>query len=186
MSNSNELKENMFRRVAAVCTLGLVGVLGLASCASLSGEPQPASQSTPDPSPDSAHTDDSDGSDSGDADVAKSTIPDGARAASPDFPFPVPEGWEEMEPFTEEKIGKSVAMSAIYAHPGDAETAANTYSQLLKAAGFDAYSYQLGAVTNDASLMVEGAVNGVAYKGPLDFDTDADGTSRVRINLTQE
>ncbi|MGO3147386.1 MAG: hypothetical protein ACTIJ6_06880 [Leucobacter sp.] len=118
--------------------------------------------------------------------AAETTIPEGALAASSDFPFPVPEGWDELEPFTEEKIGKDTAMSAVYAHPGDAETAAATYETILKAAGFDAYSHPLGELTNAASLMAEGTVNGVAYAGGLDFDTNSEGVARVRINLTEE
>lgn len=174
-------------RLAAVCTLALVGVLGLASCASTSAEPQPAIESTAGPATGTSPADESDSDEPGSgADVTDTTIPDGARAATPEFPFPVPDGWEEMEPFTEEKIGKAMAMSAVYAHPGDAETAAETYGQLLKAAGFDVHSNPLGEVTNDASIMVEGAVNGVAYKGGLDFDTNAGGTARVRINLTED
>lgn len=185
------------RRTTATFALVLAGMLGLTSCASDPTDPPAADESgttaesedTADAA-DAAADDSADDADSADEDApdaaTETTIPAGAYAASADFPFPIPEGWEEIYPFTEEKIGKSAAMTAAYAHPGDAESAAATYEELLSSAGFVAYENPVGALTNAASLMVEGVVNGVAYKGPLDFDTDSEGTNRVAINLTEE
>lgn len=177
----------MLHRKVAVFTLFLAGVFGLAACASSTAAPVPASEaaSSEAPSRASAEDQDSDSQSDGGAAAGEASIPSGARAASAEFPFPVPEEWQELEPFVEGTIGKDTAMSAIYAHPGDAETAAGVYEQILKAAGFDAYANPVGALTNDASLMAEGLVNGVAYKGSLDFDTNAEGVARVRINLIE-
>lgn len=181
------------RRTTATCALVLAGMVGLTSCASDPAETPPAdeavtnaqSEDASDDTDDSADAAADDSDDSADT-AAETTIPDGAYAASADFPFPIPEGWEEIYPFTEEEIGKSAAMTAAYSYPGDAESAAATYEDILNSAGFVAYANPVGALTNAASLMVEGVVNGVAYKGPLDFDTDSEGTNRVAINLTVE
>lgn len=172
-------------RTVVIGTLALVGILGLASCASPSAEPQSVSQHESAAATDTGSSTDNNESDSDTSDMTDSTIPDGAHAATADFPFPIPDGWEEIAPFTEEKIGKSLAMSAVYARPDDAKAAADTYSQLLKNAGFEIHANPTGEVVHDASFIVEGVVNGVVYKGGLDFDTDANGTARVVINLTE-
>lgn len=115
----------------------------------------------------------------------ETTMPSGARPASDSFPFPVPEDWAELHPFTEEKIGASMAMVATYEFPGDAKSAAALYEQLLKSGGFEAYPYAPGELVNDASLMVEGTVSGEDYKGGIDFDTTAEGTQRASIHLQE-
>lgn len=114
------------------------------------------------------------------------TIPAGARAASPEFPFPVPEDWEELEPFVQDTIGKDVSMSAMYRFPGDARAAADHYMELLNEAGFSTTNYAPGELTNDAALFGEGRINGQAYSGMISFDTDAAGTQRASINLTED
>lgn len=113
----------------------------------------------------------------------ETTIPDGARAASAEFPFPVPEDWAELEPFTEEKLGKDITMSGGFEYPGDAKTAAAHYQQLLIAAGFDAYPYGPGELTNQASIAAEGVVNGEMRIAILNFDVFADGYQRVVITV---
>lgn len=121
-----------------------------------------------------------------DAPPADSTIPAGARAASEQFPFPVPEDWPELMAFTEEKIGKAVGMSGSFAHPGEAQSDAEVYRQLLKRAEFAIHPNPLGEQVHAASFIVEGAIQGTAYSGTIDFDTDAGGTQRVVINLTED
>lgn len=173
------------RRTVVIGTLALAGMFGLASCASPSAESPPAGQREPAVATDTAPGADNNASDSETSDMADSSIPDGAYAATADFPFPIPDGWEERAPFTEEKIGKSLAMSAVYARPDDAQTAADTYRQLLKRAGFEIHANPVGDTVHEASFIVEGVIKGVVYKGGLDFDTGADGTARVVINLTE-
>ena len=178
-------------RTALICAISLTGILGLASCAATPADPpsvvEPAAEPATSAETEEAPAEDDAAAESDDAATGgETTIPDGARAGSPEFPFPVPADWEELEPFTQDKIGKDIAMSAVYAHPGDAESAAATYGQLLKDAGFSVADNPVGAITNDASLSVEGNVAGTYYVGGLDFDTDAAGTPRVRINLTED
>lgn len=179
------LKEKKMHRTVVIGTLALAGIFGLASCASSFAEPQSVSQSEPAAATDTASSTDNNEPDSDASDMTDSTIPDGAHAATADFPFPIPDGWEEIEPFTEEKIGKSISMSAIYTRPDDATAAADTYSQLLEKAGFEIHANPTGEMVHDASFIAEGVINGVVYKGGLDFDTDANGTARVVINLTE-
>ena len=114
------------------------------------------------------------------------SIPSGAVTASETFPFPIPENWAELDAFTEKKVGKDVAMYAAYEYPGEAADAAEYYKSLLALAGYQVRDDPLGALTNQASVWVEGPVNGVFYKGNIAFDSYADGTQRAVINLTEE
>ena len=120
------------------------------------------------------------------AEGSETTMPPGARPASADFPFPVPEGWPELDPFTEEKLGKNLAMSGSVIYPGDAQSAAATYQQLLQEAGFQIHPHPLGEQVNAASFIVTGRIDGVVYAGGLDFDTDFNGNQRVAINLVED
>ncbi len=120
------------------------------------------------------------------AEVPEGTIAPGAVAASTDFPFPVPEGWEILEPFTLGKLGKTPTMYASVIYPGDAQEAAALYSSLLQASGFTADRSPLGEVTNQASLVASGTVNGQAYTGTMNFDTFADGTQQVAISMSED
>lgn len=117
---------------------------------------------------------------------AEVTIPAGAYAAHADFPFPVPEGWAVLDPFTEGKLGKDVSIDGSVEYPGDAKAAAGTYLDVLNAAGFDAYTYGPGELTNQASLAAEGVIGGVAYVAILNFDVHADGYQRVSITITED
>jgi hypothetical protein len=179
------LKEKKMHRTVAICALALAGMLGLASCASPSTEAPSVSEAESPAATDTAPGVDTNESESDSSGMTDSSIPDGAHAATADFPFPIPDGWEEINPFTEEKIGKSLAMSAVYTRPADAQAAADTYIQLLKNAGFEIHANPTGELVHDASFIAEGVINGVVYKGGLDFDTDANGTARVVINLTE-
>lgn len=114
------------------------------------------------------------------------TIPAGAYAASADFPFPVPEGWSILEPFVEGTLGKDVSMDGSVEYPGDAKEAAATYLEVLKAAGFDAYVYAPGELTNQASLAAEGSINGTQYTAIINFDVHADGYQRASITAVEE
>ena len=98
----------------------------------------------------------------------------------------IPEGWEVIEPFTADKMGKTPIMYAMIEYPGDAKEAADLYTSLLLASGFSAERYPLGEVTNQASLIASGTVNGQAYKGTMDFDVFADGLQQVAINMSEE
>ncbi len=117
---------------------------------------------------------------------AETTMPSGARPGSSDFPFPVPTDWLELEPFTEEKIGKARAMTASFVFPGDAQSASVAYQKLLNEAGFELHPNPLGEQVNAASFIVKGNISGAQYAGSLDFDTIADGTQRVAINLAED
>ncbi|MGB3375314.1 MAG: hypothetical protein WBA87_09260 [Microbacterium sp.] len=170
----------MNRFLAGLAAL-LLSTTALVACAS--DAPAPSSGDAPastapqeSESPDSAD----------DAPVADAVIPQGARPASAEFPFPVPEDWPELMPFAEEKIGKAVGMSASFGHPGEAAADAQAYRQLLEQAGFTIDSNPLGEQVHAASFIAKGAISGSAYSGTLDFDTDADGTPRVMINLTED
>lgn len=114
------------------------------------------------------------------------SIPAGAVAATTDFPFPVPEGWSALEEFEAGQIGKSEAMYAGYEYPGAAADAAQTYQDLLVAAGYIIHPDLLGATLHEAAFIVEGPVNGTLYKGSITFNTHADGYQRAAINLTVE
>lgn len=170
-------------RTLATSALALACLLGVSACASDTPAP-PASATTvavatesgipeepsPDASPDVAEP-------------ADEVMPAGARAASSDFAFPVPEDWPELSPFAEEKIGGDTALAAIFGYPSDADSAAATYSALLTSAGFEVSANPLGEVVHLASFTLEGSVDGVRYHGSVDFDTDADGTSRAIITI---
>lgn len=120
------------------------------------------------------------------SELADGSIAVGAVAASAEFPFPVPEGWQVLEPFTADKMGKTPIMYAMVEYPGDAKDAADLYISLLQASGFSAERYPLGEVTNQASLIASGTVNGQSYTGTMDFDVFADGLQKVAINLSEE
>lgn len=124
--------------------------------------------------------------DSAEAASTETTIPRGARPASDTFPFPVPEDWAEVEPFMEEKIGGSMGMYGTYEYPGDANSAATLYEDLLKSAGFIIHPNPLGETVHEASFIVEGNVNGNNYTGGIDFDAVADGMQLASINLQQD
>ncbi|MDO5676171.1 MAG: hypothetical protein Q4G35_01550 [Propionibacteriaceae bacterium] len=118
--------------------------------------------------------------------TSDTVIPPGAYAASDAFPFPIPEGWEILDPFTEGTLGKDVSIDGSVEYPGDAKEAAATYLDLLKTAGFDAYTYAPGEITNQASLAAEGNINGTAYTAILNFDVHADGSKRVSITIVEQ
>lgn len=120
------------------------------------------------------------------SELAEGSIAVGAVAASAEFPFPVPEGWEVLEPFTADKMGKTPIMYAMVEYPGDAQEAADLYTSLLLASGFSAERYPLGEVVNQASLIASGTINGQSYKGTMDFDVFADGLQKVAINLSED
>lgn len=113
-------------------------------------------------------------------------IPPGAYAASEAFPFPIPEGWEILDSFTEGTLGKDVSIDGSVEYPGDAKGAAATYLDLLKTAGFDAYTYAPGELTNQASLAAEGSIDGTVYNAILNFDVHADGLHRVSITIVEQ
>src|SRR5690606_8546672 len=139
--------------------IAVLAALSLAGCAA-TPELAPAEPAEPSVAVGEESTT-TDGSDDDAAPAAgETTIPDGARAASPDFPFPVPEDWAELDPFVEEKLGKDITMAGSVEYPGDAKAAAKHYQELLIAAGFDAYPYGPGELTNQASIAAEGTVNG--------------------------
>lgn len=168
-------------RILATTALLLVGMLGITGCAS----EQPAAESSE--STESAGTEQKTGSDTAEQNEAVApAMPDGARPGSADFPFPVPADWAELAPFAEEKIGKDIAMYAMFEYPGDAASASDTYQRLLEEAGYTIHPNPLGEQVHAASFIAEGEVDGVAYAGTLDFDTDAGGTPRVTINLAQD
>lgn len=172
----------MNRTLAAIAVL-LLGAAGLTACAT----DAPASGlSTPPASSSTQESASSNGGDAVEPGTSNSVMPEGARPGSAEFPFPVPEDWPELMPFTEEKIGKALGMSASYEHPGDATSAAETYRQLLEKAGFDVHPNPLGEQVHAASIIAKGDIEGVDYSGTLDFDTDAENTPRVVINLTQD
>lgn len=118
--------------------------------------------------------------------VGDVTIPAGARAASADFPFPVPEDWEELEAFAPMESGMKRGMSGTLRFPGDARTAADHYMDLLNEAGFPADNYLPGEAGNDASLYADGKINGQPYGALINFDTDAAGTPRAIIMLFED
>ncbi|NLE97107.1 MAG: hypothetical protein GX596_03850 [Propionibacterium sp.] len=166
--------------VVAACALALAGCGGESPAPAQEPEPAAAAAEPADEEPDETPADEVAARD----EPAGTTIPDGAVPASSDFPFPVPEGWALLEPFAEGSIGGSDAVTGILEFPGDAEEAAAHYEALLKSAGYDAYPFALGAVVNDASILVEVEVAGTMYKGGIDFNTHADGFQKAVINLT--
>lgn len=160
-----------------------VGV-GLAGCG---GEPAPASEPTVTDAGgvDTSDTDEAGTEQTQDGDVGSGTvsIPDGAREASADFPFPVPADWPELRPFSEEETGGSMAMSAGYEFPGDAEAAAALYADLLRSAGYEVYDFPNPGF--DASFLVDGTVNGTPYGGGVMFQHNADGSQVANVILTE-
>lgn len=120
------------------------------------------------------------------SELAEGSIAVGGVAASAEFPFPVPEGWEILEPFTAGEMGITPIMYAMVEYPGDAKEAADLYTSLLLASGFSAERYLPGEVTNQASLIASGTINGQAYTGTMDFDVFADGLQKVAINLSED
>lgn len=170
-------------RTLAVLAALLLGATGLTACAAESPasppKEAPAIQSSTDADPEDA---DEPAAPEGKASV----MPPGARPASAEFPFPVPEDWAENWPFTEEKIGKEMGMAGSFVYPGDAASAAEEYKQLLQQAGFEIHPNPLAEQVNQAAFIAEGDVNGVRYSGTLDFDTDAEGTQSVSINLQKD
>lgn len=168
-----------FRPLSALVIASLAG-LTLVGCAA-----SPTPPAAP-PCEQSADVDDAPAEDVADegAGAGETTIPAGARAASPDFPFPVPEDWAELDPFLEEKLGKDITMYGSVEYPGDAKTAAAHYRELLVAAGFDAYPYGPGELTNEASLAAEGVVAGEMRIAIINFDVHADGLQRVSITVS--
>ena len=162
--------------------IAVLAALSLAGCAA-TPELAPAEPAEPSVAVGEESTT-TDGSDDDAAPAAgETTIPDGARAASPDFPFPVPEDWAELDPFVEEKLGKDITMAGSVEYPGDAKAAAKHYQELLIAAGFDAYPYGPGELTNQASIAAEGTVNGELRIAIINFDVHADGHQRASITV---
>lgn len=171
------------KRIFATIAVLFLGITGLAACAtdapSSSLSEAPVAEATQESaSPDAG--------DSGEPAAAATAMPDGARPARSEFPFPVPADWPELTPFTEEKIGKNIGMSAVYGFPEDATSAAESYRQLLEKAGFTVHPHPLGEQVHAASFVAEGSIDGVGYSGTLNFDTDVEGTHRVVINLTRD
>lgn len=165
--------------------VGIALLLGLSGCASDASTSAPEAQvddtntsqeNAPETTPDSET----------EAAGSEVTIPDGAYAASADFPFPVPEGWTVLDKFTAGKLGKDITMDGSVEYPGDAKDAAATYLGVLKDAGFDAYTYAPGELTNQASLAAEGTINGTLYLTILNFDVHADGHQRVSITAAEK
>jgi len=163
--------------------VGIVLLLALVGCASNpsgdSPETQAADTSSQEAAPEQSLDTD------GEVDVAEITIPAGAYAASAEFPFPIPDGWEVLDEFTEGTLGKDITMDGSIEYPGDARDAAATYLSLLKEAGFDAYTYAPGEATNQASLAAEGVINGTLYLAILNFDVHADGYQRVSVTAAE-
>jgi hypothetical protein len=168
-------------------------VLVLAGCGSDSSGDTPSDETTvTQPTSDGSGVDsgadagtDADAGAGDDAGADGITIPAGAYAASDEFPFPVPEGWQVLDEFVAGTLGKDVTMDGSVEYPGDAKEAAATYLSLLKAAGFDAYTYAPGEVTNQASLAADGVINGTLYLAILNFDVHADGYQRVSITAAE-
>lgn len=162
-------------RSLVTAALLLAGLLGITACASEKSDKESANSSataTKEPVAKGSE--------------AKSVMPQGAKPGSADFPFPVPQDWTELEPFTEGKLGKDISMAASFGFPEDAISAAEAYQRLLEEAGFEIHPNPLGEQVNDAAFIAKGKVNGANYSGTLDFDADADGTQRVAINLTKD
>ena len=165
------------KRTLAASAVLISCLLIVTGCATASPEPESPEAATPVDVQESAAPE---------AEVSKTVMPQGARPGSATFPFPVPEDWPELSPFVEEKIGKDLGMSAVFGHPGDAASAAATYRKLLEDAGFKIHPNPLGEQVHAASFVAEGDINDADFSGTLDFDTDAAGTPRVVINLTQD
>lgn len=149
-------------------------VVALTGCAA-----SPATSNTGDPAPNKSTVEQPNSASS------DTVIPAGAYAASDAFPFPIPDGWTILDPFTEGKLGKDVSIDGSVEYPGDAKAAAATYLDLLKAAGFVAYTYAPGEITNQASLAAEGSIDGTDYTAILNFDVHADGLQRVSITIVE-
>ena len=119
-----------------------------------------------------------------DAGATEVSIPAGAVPASADFPFPVPEGWAVLDEFAPDRVGKSDGMFGAYEYPGAASDAAQTFQDLLIAAGYTVHPDLLGSTVHEAAFIVEGPVNGTPYSGGILFNTQADGYQKASIILT--
>lgn len=181
-------------RLLAAGTALLVALSGCASSADTDDPPAaaPETSAAAAPVPEATEGGDTDVVDAADGDAEEpagadtdTSIPAGAYAAQGEFPFPIPEGWTELDPFTEDTLGKDASMYGSVEYPGDAKDAAAVYLDVLRAAGFDAYAYAPGEMTNQASLAAEGRINGTPYIAILDFDVHADGYQRVSINAVE-
>lgn len=168
--------KDIMKRILVTSALVFSGLLVVTGCAT--GTPAPDSPEAP------AGAEVQESSEA-EAEDSKTVMPQGARPGSADFPFPVPQDWPELSPFVEEKIGKKMGRHAVFGHPGDAASAAATYRSLLEEAGFAIHPNPLGEQVHAASFVAKGDVDGVDVAGTLDFDTDAAGTHRVVINLTE-
>lgn len=170
--------------------LVIVGLLGATGCAESNDAKQvdQSSNSAEEVEQNEAEQQNSDSSDSDAVDSGSSAtvMPPGAQPIGADFPFPVPEGWPELWPLEDVKIGKTQSKSAAFVFPGDASSAAATYQNLLGAAGFEVHPSPLAEQVHDAGFVVEGNIGGTPYAGTLDFDTDAEGVQRVAIHLTPQ
>lgn len=124
--------------------------------------------------------------DTGDPAPAEIVMPDDAQPGSDEFPFPVPGGWENLEPFAEVQVGGDMRMYAIYEYTGDADSASATYQDLLTSAGYAVSANPMLEVTNAAAFTVEGPVNGEQHTGSVAFDTNAEGVQRAIIDLQQD
>lgn len=169
-----------FKRTT-IAVIGTVLMFALSACASNSSDSEPVAHES-----NSSEGKETDIELAGEAGTADISIPDGAYAASGNLLFPIPEGWNELEPLTEGKLGKDITTSGSVEYPGDAQGDAATYLEVLKAAGFNAYTYAPGELTNKASLAAEGFIDGTEYFAMLNFDEHADGFQRVSITIVEE
>lgn len=165
--------------------VGAVVLMALSGCASAPADVVPLAPS-PGTSTEQEQAPGQDTDVETDAAASEVTIPSGAYAASGALLFPVPEGWAELDPFEESKLGKDVTVSGSVEYPGDAKDAAATYLAVLKAAGFNAYTYAPGELTNPASLAAEGLIGGIPHFALLNFNVHADGYQRVSIVIVEE
>ncbi|MFC7789401.1 hypothetical protein ACU045_10520 [Microbacterium sp. MAHUQ-60] len=164
--------------------VGIAVLLVLTGCAS--DGPQSASDATGAATNTTHETPQEPRTDSAaDVDSTEITIPAGAYAASAEFPFPIPEGWAVLDEFVEGKLGKDITVDGSVEYPGEAKDAAATYLTLLKDAGFDAYTYSPGELTNQASLAADGFINGTRYLTILN-DVHADGKQRVSVTAAEK
>lgn len=168
-------------RLVVASSVLLLVLTGCASGASGGAPGTPAADAADTQATASPQSSDSDAA----TEASEITIPSGAYAASAAFPFPVPEGWAVLDDFVEGTLGKDVTMDGSVEYPGDAKEAAATYLGVLKDAGFDAYTYAPGEITNPASLAAEGVINGTLYLTILNFDVHADGLQRVSITAAE-
>lgn len=174
----------MHARTHRLFALGTVSLVLLSGCAS---EPTDARSAIQTPDTTNEQQADPHRASEGEStnESAETSIPAGAYAASAEFPFPIPDGWEILDPFVEGKLGKDSSMDGSVEYPGDAKDAATTYLTILKDAGFNAYPYGPGELTNQASLAAEGRINDIGYTAILNFDVHADGLQRVSITAVE-